>query len=126
MCHKSLEARPRSLVKDGDCRLSIDFLIKEEPLDLLMESPETEDPVRSLCMLMRTPGADRELALGFLFTEGILRSRREVLQARVEVQGEHRVIISSREGYERSKARTSSGFPILPNGCSASMKSLSF
>jgi FdhD protein len=44
----------------------------EEPLELRIGG-------RSLAVLMRTPGQDRELALGFLITEGILTAADAVL-----------------------------------------------
>lgn len=49
-----------------------DVLAVEEPLEIRIDD-------RSLAVVMRTPGHDRELAAGFLWTEGIIRSREEVL-----------------------------------------------
>lgn len=51
----------------------------------LMDQVATEEPLeirvggRSLAVLMRTPGTDRELAAGFLCTEGLIRSPDRVL-----------------------------------------------
>ena len=39
-------------------------------------------------VIMRTPGADRDLTAGFLFTEGVLRSNADL--ARVDLSTEHR------------------------------------
>lgn len=44
----------------------------EEPLELRIAH-------RSLAIIMRTPGHDRELAMGFLLTEGVVSSPHEVL-----------------------------------------------
>jgi FdhD protein len=49
-----------------------DCLAVEEPLEIRVSG-------RSVAVVMRTPGHDRELAAGFLVTEGILRRREEVL-----------------------------------------------
>jgi FdhD protein len=46
---------------------SIDRVAIEEPLEIRLAG----DP---LAITMRTPGDDRELAIGFLFSEGVLRS----------------------------------------------------
>ncbi len=49
-----------------------DALAVEEPLELRVDS-------RSVAVLMRTPGHDEELAAGFLLTEGVIASARDLL-----------------------------------------------
>src|SRR5882757_5568928 len=56
----------------GDAERREDLLAVEEPLEIRVGG-------RSVAVVMRTPGHDRELAAGFLVTEGILRRREEVL-----------------------------------------------
>jgi FdhD protein len=49
-----------------------DTLAVEEPLEIRVNG-------HSLAVVMRTPGHDRELAAGFLVTEGIVRGRDEIV-----------------------------------------------
>lgn len=49
-----------------------DTLAVEEPLELRVNG-------HSVAVLMRTPGHDRELAAGFLVTEGVIRHARDIL-----------------------------------------------
>ena len=49
-----------------------DTVIVEEPLELRVRG-------RSVAVLMRTPGHDRELAAGFLFAEGVIRRAEDLL-----------------------------------------------
>ena len=56
-----------------------DLLAVEEPMEIRLGYGEVADrQQRSLSVTMRTPGHDFELALGFLFTEGILQTRNQV------------------------------------------------
>ena len=56
-----------------------DSLAVEEPLEIrLGHTGPTGFTTRSLAVTMRTPGADFDLAAGFLFTEGIVRSRDDI------------------------------------------------
>ncbi len=48
-----------------------DLVATEEPLEIRLKD-------KSLAVMMRTPGHDEELAAGFLFTEGIVRSRGDI------------------------------------------------
>ena len=65
-----------------------DAIAVEEPLEirLLREHGRPENSNgstgRSVSITMRTPGNDVELALGFLYGEGILREPRDVIDAR--------------------------------------------
>jgi FdhD protein len=57
---------------DGRVRRVQDSLAGEEPLEIRVG----ENP---LAVTMRTPGHDLELAAGFLFTEGIIQRREQIL-----------------------------------------------
>lgn len=59
--------------KDGRPRERLDHVAVEEPMELRIEVPNP-DGIREVpvSVTMRTPGDDFELAVGFLFTEGIL------------------------------------------------------
>lgn len=60
-----------------------DLLAAEEPMEIrLGYGLQNDRSQKSLSVTMRTPGNDFELATGFLFTEGIIRSREDIASIR--------------------------------------------
>lgn len=58
-----------------------DLLAVEEPLEIRIGyGPKENREQRNISVTMRTPGNDFELALGFLFTEGIIQNINEIAQ----------------------------------------------
>jgi FdhD protein len=68
------KARVR-VVEDGRARVRPDALATEEPMEIRLISG---DKRRTVAVTMRTPGADFELAAGFLYGEGIVSSPEDI------------------------------------------------
>ncbi|HET6145641.1 MAG TPA: formate dehydrogenase accessory sulfurtransferase FdhD [Candidatus Acidoferrales bacterium] len=63
--------------KNGEARRTDDFLAGEEPLEMRIGN-------RAYGVTMRTTGNDRELVAGFLFTEGVISCREQLLELDVD------------------------------------------
>src|SRR6188768_2141731 len=64
---------------EGEVISEPDFLACEEPLEIrLTYGASGSRMTKNISVTMRTPGNDDELALGFLFTEGIIHAKEEV------------------------------------------------
>ena len=56
-----------------------DAIAIEDPLEIQIRHPKLNEGLpKSISITMRTPGHDTDLALGFLFTEGIVRSANQI------------------------------------------------
>lgn len=68
-----------SKVRDGVPEAMADYVAVEEPLEIrLGYSTPDGRATRSVSITMRTPGNDRELAAGFLYTEAIIRRPEDI------------------------------------------------
>jgi len=88
--------------QDGEARRAEDYLAAEEPLE--MRSGRF-----SLGVTLRTPGNDEELVAGFLFTEGVISQRKDLvkLQLPENIAPERnlvRVTLDSKVRLERDEA----------------------
>ncbi|HKW44001.1 MAG TPA: formate dehydrogenase accessory sulfurtransferase FdhD, partial [Thermoplasmata archaeon] len=76
-------------VRAGSPKEENDRLASEEPMEIRVESGDREHrTTTSLSVTMRTPGNDFELAAGFLFTEGIINRKRDVVRIEYCTDGE--------------------------------------
>ncbi len=70
-------------VTESVATVEVDEVSVEEPLEIRIRVPdEKQSNGRSIAVTMRTPGADVQLAAGFLFTEGIIRGPGEIYSIR--------------------------------------------
>ncbi|HLO86730.1 MAG TPA: formate dehydrogenase accessory sulfurtransferase FdhD [Nostocaceae cyanobacterium] len=61
------------VVEKDKIRSRLDQITTEEPLEIRLTSPQ-----RTVAVTMRTPGADFELAAGFLYSEGVIKSKQDI------------------------------------------------
>ncbi len=81
-----------------------DQLAAEEPLEIALAFGETTNRQRkTLAVTMRTPGHDRELAAGFLFTEKLIGAAADILSTRF--LGENSLLVELRPGLNFDAAR---------------------
>jgi FdhD protein len=71
-----------------------DLLAVEEPLEIRVNG-------KPLAVTMRTPGHELELALGFLYTEGIIAGPSDVVTARMCIDNENAVEVTLRGPLEQ-------------------------
>lgn len=79
MSANSIKHLPVIKLTDNESAKTIDALAIEEPLEIRIEyGVAGQRKTQNVSVTMRTPGNDAELALGFLFTEGIIKETENV------------------------------------------------
>ncbi len=76
-----------------------DLLAVEEPMEIRLEyGPDNKRLQKNVSVTMRTPGNDTELATGFLFTEGIIATSKDVISVtHPKADNENIVLVSLSE-----------------------------
>lgn len=70
-------------IRNAESERVVDTVAAEEPLEIRVSYWFKDARIAdSLALTMRTPGHDRELAAGFLFSEGIIHERANILELR--------------------------------------------
>ncbi|MBW4630067.1 MAG: formate dehydrogenase accessory sulfurtransferase FdhD [Brasilonema octagenarum HA4186-MV1] len=88
------------VVEKGQVRPRQDQLTTEEPLEIRLVSPE-----KTIAITMRTPGADFELAAGFLYSEGVISCKEDIqrmsycVDKSVDIEQRYNIVnVTLREG----------------------------
>jgi FdhD protein len=88
-------------LEHGNTLATNDFVAVEEPLEIRLTGSNLEpNTEKNIAITMRTPGQDVELALGFLFTEGIISSAQDIIstqesadQSSITIELSNRVVV---------------------------------
>ncbi|WP_454802401.1 formate dehydrogenase accessory sulfurtransferase FdhD [Mucilaginibacter phyllosphaerae] len=81
MANKAVLQIPVTRFINGTSQELNDAIAIEEPLEIRLDyGPSEFRKVQNISVTMRTPGNDAELALGFLFTEGIIKNAQDIKQ----------------------------------------------
>jgi FdhD protein len=82
--HRNKKKRRIWAAENGEIHRKHDLLAAEEPLELMLRAGAEQ---RTIAITMRTPGDDYELATGFLYNEGIIQAKTDLLQMTYCVDG---------------------------------------
>ncbi len=103
--HSNKKRRRIWAVENDQVRRKQDLLATEEPLELLLRAGAEQ---RTVAITMRTPGDDYELAAGFLYNEGVIHIKSDLVQMTYCVDG-------AQQEYNALRIQLqSSSFPSLP------------
>lgn len=85
----------KKMDKAADAVEMEDALAMEEPMEIrLLLGPADNRTQKNLSVTMRTPGNDAELAMGFLYTEGIVVNPGDVIDIRHYQEDENVVVVT--------------------------------
>lgn len=85
-------------IVEGEWQECDDLLVIEEPVEISLQyGPMAKQVQESISVTMRTPGHDKELALGFLFSEGIIQSCKDVKMVIENASGPNTLLVILKE-----------------------------
>ena len=88
-----------------------DELAVEEPLEIELAYGDKEKLIHKvLSVTMRTPGNDEDLAVGFLFTEGIIKNKEAIQEIKQLSFDENRTLVTLHENIQPDLANVSRNF----------------
>lgn len=97
--------------KNQELNETEDLVAIEEPLEIQLETDSGEmREVNRLSVTMRTPGDDEDLAIGFLFTEGLIFSVSDLATPRSFQMGENSILIRLNEGFDADLSKLKRNF----------------
>ena len=82
-----------------------DKLAIEEPLEIQIIFGNKDSPIqKTISITMRTPGNDEELAVGFLFTEGIIQNKNQITNTYISfVENKALITLNENENFNFQK-----------------------
>jgi len=86
-----------------------DVLAVEEPLEIVLRTGKDQMP-SPVSVTMRTPGNDGELAVGFLFTEGIISSKKDLNEPIGQQLTENQITISLHPDFDANLKKLKRNF----------------
>jgi FdhD protein len=83
---KSIVFKKIIKIQGSDAVEHTDAIAVEEPLQISISLLNSDSPIinKNISITMRTPGHDQELAIGFLFTEGIIQDSGQIKRVSLE------------------------------------------
>ncbi|MBC7536882.1 MAG: formate dehydrogenase accessory sulfurtransferase FdhD [Ferruginibacter sp.] len=98
-------------IMEGNLLETTDQVAVEEPLEIQIAfSTATGRLEKNIAVTMRTPGNDKELAAGFLFTEGVLTDPSSIQQITHKSSDENRILVTLQENIQPQLPKTDRNF----------------
>ena len=111
MKDKRIEIIQVHKISSGKITETADKVAVEEPLQIQLEySTAAGLMLKDIAVTMRTPGNDDELAAGFLFTEGIIKSNEDISEIKNAHNDENLVQVILKENIKPVLGNTSRNF----------------
>lgn len=96
-------------ISGGQIKEAADKVAVEEPLEIMLDySTASGRMQKNIAVTMRTPGNDKELAAGFLFTEGIIQNGTAIQE--IKQTDENQLIVILKENTIPALANASRNF----------------